>query len=51
MGDDAKDKKDPLDPRIEFICSFVMRTMRLKVDKLQKMISVDENKVKAFIIA
>lgn len=45
MGDDAKDKKDSLDPRIEFIFSFVMKTMKLKIDKLQKVYSQEENKV------
>lgn len=42
--DDQPEKK-AMDPRIEYICTFVTKTMRIKMDKLSKMISLEENKV------
>jgi len=32
------------DVRIEFVCNYVMRTMKLKPDRWTKMFSIDENK-------
>lgn len=48
MGDDDKDKKAvKVDERPEFFWNYIMKTMRLKQEKWNKMITNNEYKVSA----
>jgi len=46
MTDDKKvNKKDEEDLRTDFLCSFVTKSMRLKSDKWQKLMSTEDLRV------
>lgn len=44
MGDEEK-KKEKVDDRLEFFWNYIMKTMRLKQEKWNKMITTNEYKV------
>jgi hypothetical protein len=48
MADDKKKEADDEedDGRIAFLCSFTIKSLRLKIEKWQKMMSNDEYKVR-----
>ena len=46
MGDNKnKDKDKEEDPRLEFISSYVMKSLRIKMDKWHKMMGAEDSKV------
>lgn len=48
MDDDSgkkKDKDDDEDDRLEFLLTYLTKSYRLKQDKWNKMIAIEENKV------
>ena len=45
MGDEEGKKKEKVDERPEFLWNYIMKTMRLKQEKWNKMWSTAENKV------
>lgn len=47
--DDKKKKEEPeeVDMRLEFILNYLIKAMRLKQEKWNKMILIDDNKVSA----
>lgn len=48
MGDDSKKKEDDEDDRLEFLLNYLTKSYRLKQEKWNKMIAIDENKVSGF---
>lgn len=51
MGDDAAKKKegqkeDDEDDRLEFLLNYLTKSYRLKQEKWNKMMAIDENKVR-----
>lgn len=46
----ADDETPDIDPRLQFILSYLMRTMKFKIEKWQKMLTTEEYKVKAIKI-
>jgi hypothetical protein len=45
MAEEKKDDGDEEDGRIEFLCSFTIKSLRLKAEKWQKMMSNADFKV------
>lgn len=45
MADEEQQKKERVDERPEFLWNYIMKTMRLKQEKWNKMISTHEYKV------
>lgn len=55
MGDDdkkkeekKKEKEEGEDERLEYILNYLIKSMRMKMDKWAKMISTEEYKVRTF---
>lgn len=49
MSEEPKPKKKE-DPRVDIISNYVLKTMRLKAEKWQKLMSTEELKVKYILI-
>lgn len=47
MAEKKKDKGEE-DPRLEFITSYLLKSLRLKSDKWQKLMGTEDNKVSIF---
>lgn len=47
MAEKKKDKGEE-DPRLEFIISYLLKSLRLKSDKWQKLMGTEDNRVSIF---
>lgn len=50
MGDKKGDADEGEDPRLEFLLNYLTRSYKLKQEKWNKMIAIDENRVSVKLV-